>query len=61
MGLDSEEGGGVLKIRTPTCFIRDWIDTHYSKKLHSIGENHFEGVKKLCFLHKAKETVSFVH
>lgn len=48
MELDSEKDG-VLRIRTPSNFIKDWIDNNYGRALHSIGEQYFDGMKRICF------------
>ena len=48
MELDSEKDG-VLKIRTPSNFIKEWIDTNYGRALHSIGEQYFDGLRRICF------------
>ena len=44
------EQGGILILEVSSGFVKEEIETHYSRKLLRIAENYFEGLRKICFV-----------
>ena len=41
---------GIMNICVPTAFMKNWVITHYSDRIHKIWENKNPNVKKVNFM-----------
>ena len=49
---------GIMNICVPTAFMKNWVITHYSDRIHKIWENKNPNVKKVNFMVQTVNTVT---
>ncbi len=49
---------GVMNICVPTAFMKNWVITHYSDRIHKIWENKNPNIKKVNFMVQTVNTIS---
>lgn len=49
---------GVMNICVPTAFMKNWVITHYSDRIHKIWENKNPNIKKVNFMVQTVNTAS---
>jgi len=53
--------GGVMNICVPTTFMKNWVLTHYSDRIHKIWEHKNPNIKKINFVVQTTNTISKIH
>ena len=48
---------GVMNICVPTTFMKNWVITHYSERIHKIWENKNPNIKKVNFVVQTVNTL----
>ena len=49
---------GIMNICVPTAFMKNWVITHYSDRIHKIWENKNPNIKKVNFMVQTVNTIS---
>ena len=49
---------GVMNICVPTAFMKNWVITHYSDRIHKIWENKNPNIKKVNFMVQTVNTIN---
>jgi chromosomal replication initiator protein len=52
---------GIMNICVPTAFMKNWVITHYSERIHRIWENTNPEIKKLNFVVQTVNSGNKIH